>query len=723
MTAEFEEDVARLRKEHATADGEERSKIAILLGLAISDLVADLPSDDSRLPGLAEEGMLRLDEGTASAAPTWTAAIEQGKEVLEGKLRLSASVHLPPAPAAAMPTGRPWPPQGRITPTLDELLAINAQLTGNKFGPDAFTSQDGNWAGMAGAYRTLMEAFRPFVLGGPEGDPLRVLYQSFMGTLDILEALDSGQWRAQHDQALADMRQAATHATAADGSGITVSSGLVLAFAALMRGRRYLSIIIDSPGEGDQPEPTVLDEVIADLEAAVTRLDGTPIDGLVSVVRLVIDHFMLARVALDARDAGRPSRSSFDRAIGLLRRAQDHVVEMPPVLADQFQPLLLNIRKKVAALERARGAADDAGGDGGEPLAPVVAPKRTVDLPDKELPAPPAIPEAATEKAGPQSSPARAARPSGVDVQHHLGAVVGMRLLLPLMQDEDPRRSSMRIRVGLVDALEAMMSGRWMPKHDLALAELRQVADGGEGIDRSNAAFARVALAMARFARCETMMQSPRSEDWPDATELSEVVAELEAVLDVLPDADLPPDIASPPIRAMAGLLLMRLGQLAEDQRGGDKHDHKIAVQLAARAFDHLAKAPPEFFAGGDRGVAEFARLQRLLNGMTRPDPAQDRSASITSTRSTSRPTTFPGCGPWLTMLGVPKIRRISPPLSAPCVQSAVGCRLGTRSTPPCSPGWLSCCIGVLLAPTLQRTWSTGSMRQSRPFGWPRGTR
>jgi hypothetical protein len=148
MTAELEEDVARLRKEHAAADGVERSRTALLLGLAISDLVADLPSDDSRLPGLAEEGMLRLDEGAASAAPTWAAAIEQGKEVLEGKLRSPAAVHPPPAPAAATPTDRSRSPELPFALSWEKIT----------------NTYSGNFAGAVGMLRMVMEAVRPMTI-------------------------------------------------------------------------------------------------------------------------------------------------------------------------------------------------------------------------------------------------------------------------------------------------------------------------------------------------------------------------------------------------------------------------------------------------------------------------------------------------------------------------------------------------------------------------------
>jgi hypothetical protein len=143
------------------------------------------------------------------------------------------------------------------------------------------------------------------------------------------------------------------------------------------------------------------------------------------------------------------------------------------------------------------------------------------------------------------SSRAGGSQLSGLDLQLYLRMAESMRLLRPFMEDEDPDRWFLQISAGFADAMEAMMSGQWLPEHDLAFAKLQEVADDDEGIDLVKTALVRFAQAMARGTRCMTMARSPRPEDWPDATEFNEVAAELEAVLDVLPDAGLPPEMAT----------------------------------------------------------------------------------------------------------------------------------------------------------------------------------
>jgi hypothetical protein len=576
--------VERLRELHAGAVGVDRSRAALLLGLAIADLVADLPSDDRSLPALAEEGVLRLDEGeTSPAPPAWIAAIEHAKEVLGSKLQ----------------------PQGSLF---------------YRFRPEVFALLQGAKLD-AGMLRSLMAANRLIAPDGPEGGPQRVLNQSVMEMLDLIEALDAGRWRPEHDQTLADLRQVVSDLAAAGRLDHKLSA-LARLMPALVRGRRYMSIL-NSLQDADRPE---LDEAIADLETAVALLRdaGHPIDAFISATRFYIGGLLLARVSLDFPGGRSRNQSSVDSAIRLLRRAQDHLAEVPPAWADQVQPVLINIRTSVAAMERGRREVRDAGGDGREPLAPVAVPKRSVDLPDREpppamkVPPPMAAPSGATEPVRPQWSHEELGLPGAADIQLLQHAWEGMRLLFSLVSDEDPTLAPLQSMAGIAVVAEAALSGRWTPEQDHALTELRQVADrvtaGGEGPGSAEAAMARGGLAMARAIRCGILANSPRPEDWPDAAELNEVVAELEAVLDVPPEAGLSFDSSAGPVRAMAGLLLLKLVGENGNDHGWDESARNTASQLLARAREHLAKVPPEVLTGVV-DLVEITRFERLLSG------------------------------------------------------------------------------------------------------------
>jgi hypothetical protein len=83
--AQQEDVLWRLRELHEVADDEDRPRAALLLGLAIADLVAGLPDEDARRGELVAEGLSRLAESADDSA-----AVRTARELLRGCLPAAA---------------------------------------------------------------------------------------------------------------------------------------------------------------------------------------------------------------------------------------------------------------------------------------------------------------------------------------------------------------------------------------------------------------------------------------------------------------------------------------------------------------------------------------------------------------------------------------------------------------------------------------------------------
>jgi hypothetical protein len=237
-TARLEENVARLRELHAGAEGAEQRRAALLLGLAIAHLAEHLPDDEPRLPELAREGMLRLDERDAEdEPPSVTAAVEQSRQLL-GK-------HLPRSKTATT-VEMPYPllaPEGleEVAKTID---------------PQKF------WH-LTEALRFL----RPMV---PEGDPLQAPLRLMGRAAEAMDLARTNQWTPEHDQLLADVREMASAADQLDPTMAAIAHS----FAAMLGGMRWFLREMRL-GEDAQPDPAELDGLITEAESALDRLRGT----------------------------------------------------------------------------------------------------------------------------------------------------------------------------------------------------------------------------------------------------------------------------------------------------------------------------------------------------------------------------------------------------------------------------------------------------------------
>lgn len=174
--------VEQLRQLHSAAEGEYRCRAAVQLGLVIADLVAELSGDDRRLPELAEEGLLRLDEGTVGADTAIpTAAVARARDVLSSRVR-------PPA----------TPAEFSISP---EILGLMGKLD-----PSTMHS--------------AFEAVRLMMPDVPEGHPNRVMMRTLLRLFDadLVDGFRSGRWKPEFDEALAGFDQLEADVVEAGGS-------------------------------------------------------------------------------------------------------------------------------------------------------------------------------------------------------------------------------------------------------------------------------------------------------------------------------------------------------------------------------------------------------------------------------------------------------------------------------------------------------------------------
>ena len=103
--------IRRLRELHDAADDEDRPQAALLLGLAIADLVAVLPEGDPRRGELGAEGLSRLAESADATATTRAPA--SCWRTSRRRARTRPPRESPPAPAQhPLPPGRrrDWSP-------------------------------------------------------------------------------------------------------------------------------------------------------------------------------------------------------------------------------------------------------------------------------------------------------------------------------------------------------------------------------------------------------------------------------------------------------------------------------------------------------------------------------------------------------------------------------------------------------------------------------------
>ena len=147
---------------------------------------------------------------------------------------------------------------------------------------------------------------------------------------------------------------------------------------------------------------------------------------------------------------------------------------------------------------------------------------------------------------------------------------------------------------GLGSVLKSIFARRWTAEADQGLAALRQQAgrlDGEQGSSLSDRAVVAAMVAMARVSQWHLMSVRPRPAERPPPSEVADIVAQIEAALELLsaaaaqfPSMTMFTELQGP-LHAEAATLLTDLGR-----PGGDRPDSA----LIARARDHMAHVPAE---------------------------------------------------------------------------------------------------------------------------------
>ena len=577
-----EDVVRRLRELHAAADDEDRPRAALYLGLAIADLVPRLPDGDPQRGELAAEGLSHLNE-SAAASP----AAAQARKLLPGYLLASRGPESFRFAGAALDWDVDW---------------------------DALR-------GPAEAARNL-HAMMPMLLSAlPPQAPLR---QAFTDIADVLSAFDRGQWSAEHDTVLASaIRQI-------EAGGLGRGLGLTLRMTAMMIRVHRCRLAEQEGIEPDWPPLAELDALIADMESAddlAVNLGG-PFQAVAGLEHLYIAGLIMMRLLVDARRRDvRRDTAWRDGLLRLLDQANDHLRQTPPAYAGAVQHLRGNLAKVFALLSEATvpPAATSAPSPSPPPASPAAAaapsgPSRPTPSPTPTAPTPAAPDPVKTALAGIAADTgtpswslegafSRIASPEVLESLRTLGQLTGTARMTSMSH--------------MTSVLESTFARRWTKEADHGLAALQQEAErlnGQQESSLSDRAVVVAMLAVARVSQWHLTSANPRLAERPPASEGADVIAEVEAALEVVSAAAAQsPSVATfveaqGTLHAQAAVLLIHLGR-----PGGDRPD----ATLIARARDHMAKVPTETLDQMPSVMRDIYLLQEIMADGRTPDPAE----------------------------------------------------------------------------------------------------
>jgi hypothetical protein len=580
--ADREDVVWRLSELHEGADDEDRPRAALLLGLAIADLVGELPDGDPRRGELAAKGLACLAESADASAPAATAT-----NVLRGCLSTVTG------DASAGPESFPL---------------IGAEL-----------NWDLDWGPLirpAEAARNLT-ATLPFIASMlPPGDPLRRAFESIT---QVLAAFDENQWSPSRDAALS------AAITQVEASGLGSGLGLMLrAVAMLVRGQRCQQVLQER-GQPDWPSTGELDQLIAGLESAdeLGAGLGAPFQAAEGMHHLFIGSMVLLRVQVSVHGPGARQDAAWrDDLIRLLDRAGDHLRQVPPAYAGPIQATRDKLAEMTTALRQAPPPSAH------EPATATSAPRApsATRLNDANAGAQPA-------PTPPEATPAEYAAVDE-DGQHRIFSPaigqVSQRILdgLRLLMDGSEGSVPTGLAAGLL-AVDAVNSRQWTTEHSGRLAELQheaaRLAAGGE-TPRDRAVVAAM-LAMANAVRASQRSMSPQSAEHPSADDMAEVAAEIESALKLVTQAfDAAPNHTleemQGPLRALAAMQLVDLSKVDTQHR----------AELLARARAHFDELPAEMLE--IPVISEMPVLERMIEGVI---PLDDEAVSSVIDRNPNK--------------------------------------------------------------------------------------
>ena len=534
-----DEVIGGLTELYEQAEGDDRRRAALLLGLAIADKAALLPDHDPGHGQLAEQGSALLDESGEDSP-----AVARGRESLARSRQLSQ-------------------------------------------GPDSFQLQgpdlnwDMNWdqvRGLNDAARNLTAMLPGLAAAFPPGSPLGKALTDIAG---VVGAFDRGEWTRESDavlkSAIAQVEQAGL------GSGIGTMLRLVSMFVRIQRGR----LAQEQGREPDWPPLAEIDALIAEFETTDLgeQLGWGPFESAQGLPHLMIGFLIGVRLFVDTRNPDTRRDAAWrEDTLRLLDRADKHLSQAPPMHAGPVSQIRANLAKPRAALLQWNPSA----------TAAAPAPRPAASQPD---PAPP--PEPAPEPSlgdivndaleGIVLNDPQSPLSAGAGLFSGITTPSGMEAIRLLAQAGD--NAVLQAATHLMPLYQASVAGRWTEEaaRELAQLELKNEQLSSQP-DASLADRAKLAgmLAQAHVVRWNLLSHSPRPADRPTARDTAALAAEAEAVLDLTAAAaeqPYPPDLGLLPglIHYLASTLRTDLGR-----PGSDEPD---AEQLRL-AREHMAQVP-----------------------------------------------------------------------------------------------------------------------------------
>ena len=294
-----DEAIGGLTELYEQAEGDDRRRAALLLGLAIADKAAFLADHDPGHGHLAEQGLALLDE-SGDDSPV----VARARESLVRSRQVSQ-------------------------------------------GPDSFRLQgpDLNWdqvRGLNDAARNLTTVLPGLAAAFPPGSPLG---KALTDIADVVGAFDRGEWTRESDavlkSAIAQVEQAGL------GSGIGTMLRLVSMFVRIQRGR----LAQEQGREPDWPPLAEIDALIAEFETTDLgeQLGWGPFESAQGLPHLMIGFLIGVRLFVDTRNPDTRRDAAWrEDTLRLLDRADKHLSQAPPMHAGR------SARSGPTSLSRAR---------------------------------------------------------------------------------------------------------------------------------------------------------------------------------------------------------------------------------------------------------------------------------------------------------------------------------------------------------------------------------
>lgn len=314
-------EAVRLMMPDMPADSPTRLMMQTVLRLFDTGLIDDFqsgrwkPEYDGALASLD-----RLESDLAAAGGRLDSAMSSMISQMSRRLhevRESSGKDMPPAPVHT-PAADPKPPNEPHWPTATEIQQLLRAMPGLEIALSVM----------------------------PEDDPARQSVRILVETNRLLNAVATRQWNAEHDRALADLRQIVGDAELESDEAVEGRASVVLvrAMRCQMAEERH------SPE--DRPDPDELADVVADIEEVLDDLPklgpaGEPMAGTLraSAVKLLL------------RIADQTEQAEQDVIRRLVERARGHLSKVPPEVVGTMQEAIAGI----ARIERLMG---DEVGDG-----------------------------------------------------------------------------------------------------------------------------------------------------------------------------------------------------------------------------------------------------------------------------------------------------------------------------------------------------------------------